>query len=30
MNKQRKGISRREMLEMTAGVSGLTLCGDAA
>ena len=30
MDKQRKGFSRREMLEMAIGAGGLTLCGDTA
>ena len=30
MNKQRKGLSRREMLEMAIGAGGLALYGDTA
>lgn len=30
MSKQDEGFSRRQILEMAVGVSGLTLCGDAA
>jgi hypothetical protein len=30
MSKQEKGFSRRQILEMAVGVSGLTLCGDTS
>jgi protocatechuate 3,4-dioxygenase beta subunit len=30
MSKQENGFSRRQMLEMAIGISGLTLCGDTA